>query len=73
MIIWISIGAFLGFTVIVPLVFLYYLHAKRPKSEPFNFIEYQRTKCQSPIERRLFKALCYHGFDVRIQERCGPY
>lgn len=72
MINWISIGIFMGFTIILPLVLLY-LHSKRPKSEQLDFIEYQRTKCESPIERRLFNALSSHCFYVRTQERCGTY
>ncbi|MGM7724390.1 endonuclease domain-containing protein [Metabacillus sp. Hm71] len=69
---YISIAGFVFITVILPLILLY-LQSKRPKPGQFDFILYQRNKCESPIERRLFNALTFRGFNVRTQERCGPY
>ncbi|HZH58645.1 MAG TPA: DUF559 domain-containing protein [Metabacillus sp.] len=69
---WIEIIVFVFLTIVLPFIFLY-LQSKRPKPRQIDYINFQRNKCQSPIERRLFNALTYRGFNVRTQERCGPY
>jgi very-short-patch-repair endonuclease len=36
-------------------------------------IESPRDKCESPIERKLYDALTFNGYDVHTQVKCGPY
>lgn len=67
---WIPTVTFIGMTVIIPTILLS-LHSK--STTELNIIEFELNKCESPIERRLFKALTYRGFNVKTQEKCGPY
>jgi very-short-patch-repair endonuclease len=69
---WILIVIFVFWSVILPFV-LFYLQTMPPKPGRLDFIVYQRNKCESPIERRLFNALTFRGYSVRTQVRCGPY
>lgn len=46
----------------------------RPHPEPVvNPIVLERNKCESPIERRLYDALTFRGYDVSTQVPCGKY
>jgi very-short-patch-repair endonuclease len=36
-------------------------------------IETPRDKCESPVERKLYDALTFNGYDVHTQVKCGPY
>ncbi|MGM7722823.1 endonuclease domain-containing protein [Metabacillus sp. Hm71] len=69
---WILIVIFVFISVILPFV-LFYLQSMPPKPGQLDFIVYQRNKCESPIERRLFNALTFRGYSVRTQVRCGLY
>ncbi|KKI92546.1 hypothetical protein WQ54_09170 [Bacillus sp. SA1-12] len=63
---------FVFMSVILPFI-LFYLQSMPPKPGQLAFIVYQRNKCESPIERRLFNALTFRGYSVRTRVRCGPY
>jgi very-short-patch-repair endonuclease len=36
-------------------------------------IDYEKIKCESPIERKLYNALKFNGYYVRSQVPCGKY
>jgi very-short-patch-repair endonuclease len=41
-----------------------------PKAEP---VYNERIKCESPIERQLYDALAFRGYEVTTQVPCGKY
>ncbi len=40
---------------------------------PSAKIDVERSKCESYIERRLYDALLFHGYDAQTQIPCGKY
>jgi very-short-patch-repair endonuclease len=45
-----------------------------PKPDPLvNLVAAERYKCESPIERRLYDAMVFHGYAVQTQVQCGKY
>lgn len=59
---------FFGMFIICVIAFVLF-QLRTPKSIPPS----PREKCESPIERRLYDALLYNGYDVSPQVRCGAF
>lgn len=66
------IQAFVPAVLIMVGMFLAVVFIKRDQTV-YNNKEWQRSKCESPIERKLFNALTYNGYSVSCQVRCGRY
>lgn len=54
-------------------VVFYLMDKKRTKGAPGVFVDHERLKCESPIERRLYDALKFKGEYIRTQVPCGRY
>lgn len=46
---------------------------KRKHTEPVQQLDIEYLKTESPIERKLYKALILNGYIVRTQVHCGKY
>lgn len=53
------------------LAYLFFEMGPKPETVPTHVLEY--NKLESPIERRLYKALVANGYNVRAQVPCGRY
>nr|WP_245837274.1 DUF559 domain-containing protein [Virgibacillus phasianinus] len=65
--------AFLLIFIVIP---LYYTISLIRDPSPVSVevpVDYERMKCESPIEYRLYDALTFRGHDVKTQVPCGKY
>jgi len=70
------IGFSLSFMIFlgIPAMFAISLLSNPSKVEwPIVEIDNERNKCESPIERRLYDAMLFNGYDVKTQAPCGKY
>ncbi|SEN80969.1 Protein of unknown function [Mesobacillus persicus] len=59
------------FSLIAGGLIAFYLH--KPGEPVIDYITLQQLKCESYIERRLYKALVSNGYHIRTQVPCGKY
>ncbi|MCM3032819.1 endonuclease domain-containing protein [Niallia sp. MER 6] len=57
---------FFGLLALSLLAFILHKPNESPPATP-------RDRCESPIERRLYDALVFNGYDVSTQVHCGSY
>ncbi|USK70205.1 endonuclease domain-containing protein [Peribacillus asahii] len=65
--------SYILFFVILAVPVVLYLRVRPLLEQQVEPIDYQRSKCESPIERRLYNALVNNGYNVRTQVPCGRY
>lgn len=58
------------FALIVSSLIIFFIHKPTVRTQP---ICDEFSKCQSPIERQLYRALTHNGYRLETQVHCGAY
>ncbi|MGG1684880.1 endonuclease domain-containing protein [Pseudalkalibacillus sp. NRS-1564] len=58
------------FGLLISSLIIFFIHKVKYQTQPINE---EFDKCESPIERRLYRALQHNGYRLETQVHCGPY
>ncbi|MDP4550850.1 DUF559 domain-containing protein [Alkalihalobacillus macyae] len=58
------------FGLVISSFIVFFIHKPTDQTAPINE---EFSKCESPIERRLYKSLKHNGYRLETQVHCGPY
>jgi very-short-patch-repair endonuclease len=68
----IGVIAFIIVFIVTPIQYSVFL-VRNDKTVSVPTIDFQRIKCESPIETILYNALKNKGYNIETQVRCGKY